>query len=344
MWETTGVAEHVLQQMPCGIMISDAKGRTLLANIAAKRIAQIDSDERVLLSIVLDRLRSVHGKSVLFEKCPWIRALRGERTALKEYQVVQSDGGSRNILLNAEPIAVDARIVGAIVVLIDVTRRRDEEEVLQKEAAKRERSQIAADIHDTLCQELSAIMLQLRAAEDGFGDGSGRTMQCLRRARELAQNSLIATRDAVRTLSHEPLESKDLAQGLKSLAHELFKSLSIKLTLSLQNEPRVLAANTRVELLRLGREALINTVKHSQATKVQMELIYGPREVRLCIRDNGKGFVPGNSSGNRSHFGLIAMRKRAARLGGKCIITSWPGQGTRITVQTPLPLLPALGT
>jgi signal transduction histidine kinase len=348
MLETAGVMEQVLQQMPCGIVISDATGRTVLANRAARLIAKVDSDEKALLSTILDTLRSVRGKNILVEECPWIKALRGESTPFKEYQVVPSHGRYRNVLLSADPITVDERIVGAVVALIDITRQTHEEEALRKKSAKTERSQIAADLHDTLCQELTAIVLQLRAAEDGVRDGSAEAMRYLRRAQELAQDGLARTRDAIRTLSHEPLENEDLAQGLKYLAHELFKELPAKLALSLEHEPRTLATETRVELLRIGREGLINVVKHSQATEVQIELTYsrqaGLHEVRLCIRDNGRGFVPGNSAGNHGHFGLIGMRNRALRLGGECIVTSRPGQGTRITVQAPLRSFPGLGT
>jgi signal transduction histidine kinase len=348
MLETAGVMERVLQQMPCGIMISDATGRTVLANSAAKQIAKVDSDEKALLSTILHTLRSVRGESIPVEECPWIKALRGESTPLKEYQVVQSHGRYRNVLLSADPITVDERIVGAVVVLIDITRQTHEEEALRKKSAKTERSQIAADLHDTLCQELTAIVLQLRAAEDGVRDGSAKAMRYLRRAQELAQDGLARTRDAIRTLSHEPLENEDLAQGLKYLAHDLFKALPAKLDLSLQNEPRTLAAETRVELLRIGREGLINVVKHAQATEVQIELVYsrqaGLHEVRLCIQDNGRGFVPGSSAGTHGHFGLIGMRNRAERLGGECTITSRPGQGTRITVQAPLRSSPGQGS
>ena len=346
MLETAGAMERILQHLSCGIMISDATGRTVLANIAAKQIVGVDSKGKALSSDFVETLRSVHGERIVPEECPWIKALRGRSTSLREYRVVQSQGGFRNILLSADPITtLDEGIVGAVVLLIDITRRAREEEMLRKKSAETERSQIAADIHDTLCQEFNAIVLQLQAAEDGLHDGSASAMERLRRARELAQDGLVATRDAIGRLSHEPLESKDLAQGLQSVAHEFFNALSTKLDLSLQTEPWPLTTEMRVELLRIGREGLVNVVKHSRATKVQIELVYyperSPHKVWLSIQDNGKGFVSGGSAGNNGHFGLIGMRKRAARLGGKCIINSRPGQGTRIMVQAPLPSSPA---
>ena len=92
-------------------------------------------------------------------------------------------------------------------------------------------------------------------------------------------------------------------------------------------------------LLRIGQEALTNVIKHSQATRVKIELAFQPRQAVLQVADNGIGFVPEQAVGPADgHFGLLGMSERAKRLGGQLELVSAPGKGT--TVRAVIPSLP----
>jgi signal transduction histidine kinase len=90
-------------------------------------------------------------------------------------------------------------------------------------------------------------------------------------------------------------------------------------------------------LLRIGQEALTNVIKHSGARSVVVELTFSSQSVTFRIKDDGKGFTPGNSAGsNQGHFGLVGMEERTKRLDGKLAITSGPGTGTCVQVEIPI--------
>jgi signal transduction histidine kinase len=137
------------------------------------------------------------------------------------------------------------------------------------------------------------------------------------------------------TLSHESLENEDLAPALSFLAQQFFAGTPVKLKLSLQPETGALPLELRRELLRIAREALANVLKHSNATRVHLDLLYQKREVQLRIFDDGHGFVGDPRPGASHGAGLNNMRKRAERMGGKLIINSLPGQGTRLIAALP---------
>ena len=92
-------------------------------------------------------------------------------------------------------------------------------------------------------------------------------------------------------------------------------------------------------LLRIGQEAITNAVKHSGAKTIKIQLEFSPQKVVLQIKDDGKGFTPETSPGpDEGHFGLLGIRERAERMGGRADISSMPGAGTCICVEIPINL------
>ena len=94
-------------------------------------------------------------------------------------------------------------------------------------------------------------------------------------------------------------------------------------------------ANTEEQLLRIGREAVANVLRHAHATEVQLRLEYRESHVTLIVSDDGQGFEPGTASGT-DHFGLTTMRERAESVGGMLTIVSAPGAGTTVTASVSL--------
>ena len=209
--------------------------------------------------------------------------------------------------------------------------------MLCDEAVRHERNRMAADIHDTLAQGLNAIILQLEAAEYDFFANPKGARQKVRRTINIAIYMLAAARRMMWTSCHEPIGGEDLAKGLSTFARQVFAGTPIKLELSLAKGPCPLPSHTRSQLLRIGKEALSNALKHARPSKVCVELAYLDEEVRLEVGDDGKGFKAGLASNGRQGFGLCGMRARATDVGGTVTVNSQPGVGTSVLALMPIP-------
>jgi signal transduction histidine kinase len=265
-----------------------------------------------------------------------MKALRGQITNGQECSLIRPGRGSHDVLFSAAPITSNHRILGMIATLVDITQHKDEELQLREDAVSKERDRMAADLHDTLCQNLSAIVLLLDAAERDFSDDSEKARLLFRHAHEVALGGLADARRTLWTLSHESLENADLASALSLIARQLFAGSKVELELSLQPETRKLSSELRRELLRIAREALVNALKHSNATKVELGLLYEKREVQLFVFDNGQGFAGSPEPSAVHGSGLNNMLRRAERMGGKLALKSLPGHGTRVMAVLPL--------
>ena len=92
----------------------------------------------------------------------------------------------------------------------------------------------------------------------------------------------------------------------------------------------------RDELYRIGREALVNAFRHARATRIEVELEYGPQHLRMLIRDNGCGIDPNIlRAGRHGHWGLPGMRERAHRIGGQLTLSSRAASGTEVELRLP---------
>lgn len=330
--------EMVLSQVKDGIVVCDLEGLIVLANPGAKQLARQDPEGKPLdlSEEIWGELLDYDGARVSAEEWPLAKALRGESIAYKECRLVRPNG-CIDILFSASPIVdLARRIVGAVATLTDISQQKRQEAIQQEQALERERSRMATHIHDTVSQSLTAIVLQLQAAEREVRQSPDTARIYLQRAISVARDSLADLRRCIWTLSHESLEGEDLAESLSFLAEQLVTSTPVELKLSLQREADTLPREIRHEILWISKEALANVLKHAQATKVHIELLCGNKEVQLRVDDNGQGFGPIRRLRNgKGSFGLISMRKRAQRLGGTVAIDSQPGKGTRVVAIVP---------
>ncbi|NEA24889.1 sensor histidine kinase [Actinomadura bangladeshensis] len=178
-----------------------------------------------------------------------------------------------------------------------------------------ERRRLAAEIHDTIAQGLTGIITQLQAAEDS---------EHVRRATDLARESLREARRSVRALAPTHLEDDTLPEALKKITGD-----GVDLTVTGTVEP--LHGELEATLLRIAQEALANATRHAHADRIGVTLSYMDDEVTLDVRDDGRGFT-GPSAG----FGLIGMRERAERVAGSLEVESEPGRGTAVSARVPL--------
>jgi len=191
-----------------------------------------------------------------------------------------------------------------------------------------ERQRLSADIHDTLAQGFTSILMLIQAAQadlDGSHPRAGRQLEI---AAQTARENLAEARALVADLAPAQLEGGTLPDALRRLSQAPGMDASFELS----GTPRQLPMATEVVLLRVCQEALANVRKHSCADKTTVELRYDPEAVLLEVIDDGAGFDPDRVTGG---YGLRGMRSRLAEAGGTVTVHSSPGAGTRVIAAVP---------
>ena len=206
----------------------------------------------------------------------------------------------------------------------------------QQSAVLEERNRMAQEIHDTLAQGFTGIVVHLEVAEDALSGDSEEARTHLRRAQDLARQSLAEARRSVWALRPHALEATDLAGALKSLADQLTAGTPLQVKFSIRGTTRPLPAKVESNLLRIGQEAVTNVLKHARAKEVRIELAFDGEAICVGVSDDGVGFDPSLKAADAG-FGLVGMRERAHGMGGKLTLISQPGRGTQVLVAVPLP-------
>jgi signal transduction histidine kinase len=219
-------------------------------------------------------------------------------------------------------------------------RIRDEmrgrrEAAVEYQATLRERNRLAANLHDTLLQTLSAIGLQLQSCELSSRTGVRELGRHLALARTMVDKAVAELRGSVWSLRSIPLHGRSFTDACESLGRQLAASTGIDVQTTVASSTPQVPDFVAGNLLLVLQEAMHNAVRHASPRRIQVAVSAsgGPDTISLAIEDDGTGFVPGRQTGPEDgHFGLTVMRERVERLGGHLEIASRPGGGTRIHV------------
>jgi PAS domain S-box-containing protein len=202
-----------------------------------------------------------------------------------------------------------------------------------------ERNRLARDIHDTLAQGFTGIIVQLEAAEDAQSRGLGKeAMRHLSRASDLARESLQEARRSVRALRPQVLEQRQLPAAFESLFEKMTAGTSVLAELMMEGKPQRLTSEIEENLLRIVQEALSNALRHASANHFVVRLAYEPQTVHLELVDDGLGF---DTTANHQGFGLLGMKERVEAMGGRIMVESVAGTGTAISIFVPAANIPA---
>jgi PAS domain S-box-containing protein len=204
----------------------------------------------------------------------------------------------------------------------------------RQSAVMAERNRMARDIHDTLAQGFTGVIVQLEAAGEAMSQSrTARVSDHLNQAGELARESLREARRSVQALRPQALEGKQVSEALKDLIEKMTRGTTVHAEFTLQGNQQKLPPEWEANLLRIGQEVLTNVLRHARASTFNVLLVFDSREIRLNLRDDGCGFDP-----KRRHegFGLQGMRERAEGMGGHLSIESANGKGTMISIVLPL--------
>jgi signal transduction histidine kinase len=214
---------------------------------------------------------------------------------------------------------------------------------MQAAAVTEERNRLTREIHDTVAQGLTGIVIQLQAAD---GAPPNEQAIAIELARALAQESLAEARRSVRAMRPGALEASDLAGALRKMADRSGRRTSDRAnehphtTFRTEGSPRALPSEMESELLRIGQEALTNALRHSGAATIAIRLRYETNAVCLMIEDDGCGIDSARAASTTTPgFGMTSMDERAAKIGAVLEIASDrpDRQGTMVSVTAPLP-------
>jgi signal transduction histidine kinase len=219
---------------------------------------------------------------------------------------------------------------------LQITARKELE--LQSKATLAERTRLAQELHDTLEQALTGVALQLDTTVKLFAKETDGAKHHLELARNLVAESQREVHRSVWNLRCRALEQFDLPGALLMSSQQITGGSTLRVEMKAHGRVRPLPETVEENLLRIAQEALTNVIKHSGATLTEIELDYGPKNIVLQVKDNGRGFALDDCAGPREgHFGLLGISERAKRLHGEIAFFSAPDAGTTVRVQVPIP-------
>lgn len=206
-----------------------------------------------------------------------------------------------------------------------------------------ERARLAGDLHDTLTQNLSSMVMQLEAARNAYRAGDPGVAANLDQALATARSGLADVRGLVWDLRPEPLAADPLDQAIARLTDRFSAETGVDGRTVVTGKSVRLPVRTEAVVLRVVQEALANVRKHADATSVTVTLSYiGAGDtssvVAVDVRDDGVGFDQARLRGPRRDggMGLATMRQRVETEDGELAVESAPGEGTSVAVQLPL--------
>jgi signal transduction histidine kinase len=222
-------------------------------------------------------------------------------------------------------------------------RRLHREFSMRLEERVGERTRIARELHDTLLQSFQGLLLPLQGACNLLPGRAPEARQVLEQTIDQAARAVTEARDAVQGLRSTPVLCEDLVEGIKALGQELASRrqssdrTASAFSVEVEGQPQGLDPGHRDEIYRVTGEALRNAFQHARARRIEVEIRYDARQLRVRVRDDGIGIEPEvlQREGRAGHWGLKGMRERTKRIGGQLEVWSERGAGTEVQLILP---------
>ncbi|MGV0028812.1 PAS domain S-box protein [Phormidesmis priestleyi] len=280
-----------------------------------------------------DEILGRHSRELLGESAyqvvePYIKQALGGQITTYEAELSYPSGKKHISAIYIPDFDANDQVRGYYGLITDISDRKRAEEVSILE----ERNRMAREIHDTLAQAFTSIIVHLDAAAQRIPLDPDAAQSHLKTGRTLARSGLADARRSVEALRPQILEEGDLHSALTQFAAQMFSHTSVQVVCEAIGEPNALPKEVEMNLLRIGQEALTNAFKYANASEVRVELRYEKSQCILQIKDNGQGFESSSLTVGRG-FGLLGITERAERIGAELSIQSHLGQGTEITVR-----------
>lgn len=211
-----------------------------------------------------------------------------------------------------------------------IEERAETQDQLIQERIIQERQRLARELHDSVSQQLFAASMLLSALTEG--DDNENLQKPLLQVERIVQQAQLEMRALLLHLRPAALNNKSLAKGLEELLEELKEKVLFDIRYRLEEVS--LSKGAEDHLFRIAQETLSNTLRHAQATEVDVLFVERDGLAIFRVQDNGIGFKV--SDGKGGSYGLQNVNERAIEIGGTCKIVSVPSQGTIVEVQLPI--------
>ena len=209
------------------------------------------------------------------------------------------------------------------------------------EARVSERTRIARELHDTLLQSFNALLLRLQTVSNVLPARPDEAKRRIESAIEQASHAIVEGRDAVHEMRSTASTTTDLDRAVSDFARELLSGPTPEpvpeVRVQVEGTPVNLKPIVRDEVYRIATEAIRNAIRHASARRIEIEIRYDERQLRLRIGDNGTGIAQAVLDGDHKtgHWGLRGMRERAKLIGGSLDVWSQIDVGTEIELSVP---------
>jgi PAS domain S-box-containing protein len=283
-----------------------------------------------------------------------LREVLPQDISFEDFEVECCGAGSkpRAFVLSARPICQQAYESAMILLVIqDITVRKQQEREIQTDRQQlsslteelllieeRQRRQIATALHDSVGQSLAFAKRELALLKGKAPDEMRRSLD---RVVEQVSDAIKQTRDLMLELSPSTLYAFGLQAAIEELAEQFSECEGFVCRVQASEEPKPVVEQVRCMLYRAVRELLVNVAKHAGARTVSIHVGRDERNIRITVRDDGKGFDPSvlaNGRGREGGFGIFSVRERLTHMGGQFTLDSAHGRGTTVTLIAPLDL------
>jgi signal transduction histidine kinase len=200
-----------------------------------------------------------------------------------------------------------------------------------------ERNRMARDIHDALAEGFTGVLMQLEAAKGAVAHGDlAHLTEHIERACDLARFGFTEARRSVHALRPRALRDGTLRMALRDLLKRMTDGTELSAELQVEGDELAMATDREEGILRIAQESLANTIQHAKARKFSATLSFGREGTQLRFVDDGRGFDPQQ---DHEGFGLVGMKERVDRMGGRFILRSKVGEGTEVIVILETPMI-----
>jgi signal transduction histidine kinase/ligand-binding sensor domain-containing protein len=229
-------------------------------------------------------------------------------------------------------------VLSAVSIAVWIAWRRRVNRVRQQfDLVLAERTRMGREIHDTLLQSLIGVTLQFDTLRSHLSGAAEFARDEIDRLRKELESCVRDARKSILDL-RSPIQSQDdLETALRRVAEQAARRTGMQVDLTVTGTPERCAPRVHEQLLRIGQEAVMNTVRHAKAKHVALHLSYDTGSVVLSVKDDGLGFDQTSEVFDaENHWGLASMHERAEQIGAEFRLTSSPGAGTEIEIVSPV--------
>ena len=268
----------------------------------------------------------------------WTGTLGSSKEKAIEQRLTGLIDTEKDVRLNEKLSPRIDRAIGSVSTVIQSQRkslqriideRAEAQDKLIQERIIQERQRLARELHDSVSQQLFAASMLLSAITESNDDLPAQ--KPLLQVERVVQQAQLEMRALLLHLRPAALNNKSLAEGLEELLVELREKVLFDIRFRLEEVN--LSKGAEDHLFRIAQETLSNTLRHAQATEVDVLFVERDGLVIFRVQDNGIGFKDGDGKGGS--YGLQNVKERAIEIGGSCKIVSVPSQGTIVEVKLP---------